>query len=102
MHPLLLPPGRRMEGVIRLPRVQNAHGAFTQQFQASLMHSDALRLVKTTASNRIALGPLATPQQFITHPSGGVNTPGSMTHGAHKMNARRAVAKTRGQSAGIT
>lgn len=101
MHPMLLPPSRRMEGVLRLPTVQNAHGAATQQFQASLMHSDALRRVKTTAKNRIVLGPLATPQRFVTAPSGGVNTPGSMASGSHKMNSRRLVAKTRGQSAGM-
>jgi hypothetical protein len=90
-----------MDGVIRLPYVQDVPGRLTTQFQTSLMHFDALRRVKTTAKNRIATTPLATPQQFVTEPSGGVNTPASMTAGAHKMNARRAVAKTRGQSAGI-
>lgn len=101
MHRLLLPPARRMDGVIRLPYVQDVPGRLTSQFQGSLMHFDALRRVKTTAKNRIALSPLATPQQFVTQPSGGVNTPAAMTAGAHKMNARRVVAKTRGQSAGI-
>ncbi len=101
MHPLLLPPARRMEGVIRMPSPQNAGAAFTQQLLDSMMSRDALRKVKTTASNRIALGPLSSPQMFVTEPAGGTNTPESMAPGAHKMNARRLVSKTRGASAGI-
>ncbi len=101
MHRLLLPPNRRMEGVIRLPYVQDAHGRTTTQFQQSLMHTDALRRVKTTASNRIAVGPLSTPQVFITEPSGGSNTPESMAVGTPKMNARRIVNKTSGRTAGM-
>lgn len=101
MHRLLTPPSRRMEGVVRLPYIQDVPGRTTGQFQRSLMHFDALRRVKTTAKNRIALGPLSTPQMFVTEPSGGTNTPPSMASGAHKMNARRLVAKTPGQSAGM-
>ncbi|HWD76929.1 MAG TPA: hypothetical protein VG371_17460 [Solirubrobacteraceae bacterium] len=90
-----------MNDVIRLPYIQDVPGRLATQFQTSLMHTDALRRVKTTAKNRIATGPLSTPQMFVTEPSGGVNTPGSMAAGAQKMNARRLVAKTPGQSAGI-
>ncbi|MGI8412655.1 MAG: hypothetical protein ACR2QA_09210 [Solirubrobacteraceae bacterium] len=101
MHRLLLPPARRLEGVIRMPELQDAHGRATTQFLSSLMPSDALRRVKTTASNRVCVGPLSTPQMFVTAPSGGVNTHGAMIAGAHKMNSRRLVSKTRGASAGI-
>jgi len=100
-HPLLVPPARRLDGVIRLPQIQNTHGALTRQLQASLMERDSLRRVKTTARNRILQGPVSSPQLFVSQPSGGVNTPGSMAGGAVKMNARRLVSKTPGQSAGV-
>ena len=95
------PPSTRLEGVIRLPYPQDAHGAVTRQFQASLMIADAIGRAGTTASNRKCTAPLESPQMFVTQPSGGVNTPGQMATGAPKVNARRAVSQTRGQSAGI-
>lgn len=102
MHRLLLPPARRMEGRMRLPDVQDAAGRTTTSFLSSLMIADALRRVKTTAGqSRTAIGPLPELQSFVTEPSGGVNTQGAMIAGQMKMNARRLVAKTRGESAGI-
>lgn len=102
MHPLLqLPPSRRMEGVIRTPPIQDVDRRLALQLVSSMMIPDALRRAKTTAKNRIAISPLASPQLFVSEPSGGTNTPGSMATGAHKMNSRRLVAKTRGQSAGV-
>lgn len=101
MHPLLQPPQRRMATKIRMPAIQNVSRAVAGNLQATLMDRDALRRIKTTARNQICTAPLATPQIFVTVPSGGVNTPASMRAGSHKMNSPRAVAKTRGQSAGL-
>lgn len=95
------PPANRMSGVIRLPPVQDVVGPVTRQLQASLMHFDALRRVKTTARNRICTAPLASPQMYIYQPSGGTNSPESMATGTPKMNARRLVNKTSGKSAGM-
>lgn len=99
-HRLLVPPARRMSDTIRLPELQDVPGRLTTQFQSSLMVRDALRRVKTSPT-RICTAPLAELQRFVEQPSGGTNTPAAMAAGAHKMNSRRLVAKTRGQSAGI-
>lgn len=99
-HRLLVPPARRMSDVIRLPEIQDTQGRLTTQFLSSLMVTDALRRVKTSPT-RICTSPLANLQRFVEVASGGSNTPHAMAAGAHKMNSRRLVAKTRGQSAGI-
>lgn len=95
------PPARALAGVMRLPYPQDAHGASVRQFRASMMIPDAIRRAGTTASNRTCTAPLQTPQMFVTEPSGGTNTPQQMITGAAKINAKRAVSQTRGQSAGI-
>ncbi len=95
-----LPPlPRRMVGTLRMPELQHAQAKTVQSFQGSLMVQDAIRRAGTT-SNRICRASLPSPQVFL-EPSGGTNTPGSMAAGGVKMNARRNVSKTRGQSAGV-
>jgi hypothetical protein len=97
-----MPPLRSvMTSTLRMPEVQRVDESITRNLQETLMDRDALRRVKTGArQTRVCVAPLAQLQKFVT-PQGGVNTAPSMAAGAHKMNSRRLVAKTRGQSAGI-
>lgn len=98
MHRLLLPPARLiMTSTLRLPAVQRPTEAIAANLQATLMDPDALRRIKTTASNRKCRGGLVSPQVF-TRPDGGINQAPSMDAGAAKMNARRLVNKTPGNA----
>jgi hypothetical protein len=101
MHLSQVPPGRPvLTSTLRLPAVQHPTSAIARNLQETLMDRDALRRIKTTARNRKLQGPVASPQRFI-EPVSGPNTPPAMIAGSHKMNARRVVNKTRGQSGGI-
>ncbi len=102
MHRLLQTYERRVahHTLRHMPSPHDPQSAIANNLQATLMDRDALRRAGTTAKNRKLQGPVASPQRF-TSPAMGPNTAPQMQSGAHKMNAPRNVAKTRGQSAGI-
>jgi hypothetical protein len=92
------PTRRVLDNTFRLPPIQEPTAAIAANLRDTLMDRDALRRIKTTASNRKCRATLASPQRF-TRPDGGINQAPAMDAGAHKMNARRLVNKTRGASA---
>lgn len=93
-------PGRRVLPAQRMPEIQHPARAIANELQSTLMdRAPSTRLAKTTARNRKLGGPVASPQKFVT--DAGSNTAPTMASGAHKMNARRLVNKTPGQTAGI-
>lgn len=99
MRTLLLSPVRPVfTNTFRLPPVQDPTGAIARNLQATLMDSDALRRIKTTARNRKLPALVQTPQVFTRAAGGSSNDPAAMASGAHKMNARRLVNKTASSS----
>jgi hypothetical protein len=88
-----------LDGTLRLPQPQQPTRAIARNLQETLMDRDALRRSKSRGSLKCT-SPLAAIQRFTTPPMG-TNTPELLASGAHKMNARRALSKTRGQGAGI-
>jgi hypothetical protein len=99
VHRLLLTPERRiLRSTFRLPMMQDPTGVIAGNLRETLMDRDSLRRIKTTGGqSRKLIGTIDSPQVF-TRPDGGVNQPGSMDAGAHKMNARRLVGKTPGSA----
>lgn len=102
MHPMLIPPARRvLDQTIRMPRAQRVDERTAGEFQATLMDpAPTMRLAKTTARNRIAQGPLAAIQQFV-RPNGAANSPDSIAAGAVKHNKARSANKSPGRTAGM-
>lgn len=99
-HRLLVPPVRRMEGVARLPLIQDPGRAGSRQLLASMRTRDSLRLLKTTGRN-IAPGPLPQMQSFVMAGPGYPNTPESMQNGRRFDNAPRVAGKTTGADVGF-
>lgn len=85
---------------IRMPILQRVGESIARNLQQTLMDDPAARrVIKTTAGNRIAKGPLPTLQRF-TSPAQ-PNNAQEMASGSHKHNAPRVVNKSRGQSVGL-
>ena len=96
----MLRPARPILQPSRMPEIQHVAHALASELQASLMDAQpATRLAKTTSRNRKLSGPLASPQRFVM--DAGSNSHPAIAAGAHKVNARRLVNKTPGQTAGI-